>query len=413
MYYDAIIIGSRVAGASTAMLLARRGYRVLVVDRATFPSDTISTHIVWQQGVSRLTDWGLGERLAALGAAPLERLDLDFGPVTLRATLPAVNGATAAFAPRRTKLDKMLVDAAAEAGAEVREGFAVDEILFHGDKVVGIRGHGKSGAPAEERAKVVIGADGVNSTLARAAKAPEYDTRPTLTCWYYSYWSGVPASRIRFFSRPGHAIGCLPTNDGAVCVPVAWPRSRFAEVKSDVEGSYMAALDVVPEFKEELMAAKREDRFFGTGHIPNYFRRPYGNGWALVGDAGYHKDPILAQGISDSFRDASLLSDALDRVFAGENWEESLAACEAERNRAVQGIYAMNAEFASLEPPPPETQMLIAALRGKQADIDQFAGTMTGAVRVEKFYAPDNIERILAATYTGAHAAAGHRSGAD
>jgi flavin-dependent dehydrogenase len=409
MKHDAIIIGSRVAGSSTAMLLAKRGYRVLVVDRATFPSDTISTHIVWQHGVSRLIDWGLGDRLKALDAPALDTLQLDFGPVALTGTLPPVGDATVTYAPRRLRLDKMLVDAAVEAGADVREGFTVDEILFEAGRVTGVRGHDKSGMETTERSPVVIGADGVHSMLARTVQPVEYNVRPTLTCWYYSYWSGIETSIMRFFSRPGRAIGCIPTNDGAVCVGVALPREQFDRVKADIETHYMAALEAAPQFKEEVLSGRREERFYGIGQIPNYFRKPYGPGWALVGDAGYHKDPILAQGISDALRDASLLTSALDDVFDGRaEWDQSLAEYEKTRNRAVEGIYALNAEFATLEPPPPETQALIGALYGNQEDTNRFLGTMTGAVPVEEFYAAENVQRILAAAQDRQRKAVAH-----
>jgi 2-polyprenyl-6-methoxyphenol hydroxylase-like FAD-dependent oxidoreductase len=409
MPYDGIIIGSRVAGAATAMLLARRGYKILVVDRATFPSDTISTHIIWQHGVARLFDWGLGDRLAALNAQPLHTLELNFGPIVLTGTPPPVGGACTAFAPRRTKLDKMLVDAAADAGAEVREGFAVNDIIFEEDRVAGIRGRGKGGETVRDRAKVVIGADGVHSPLAQTVQAAEYDVKPSLTCWYYSYWSGVLNSRLRFFSRPNNAIGCIPTNDSLVCIAVAWPHDRFSEVKCDIEGNYFAALELVPDFKKEVLDGKREERFYGMSFIPNYFRKPYGRGWALVGDAGYNKDPIMAQGISDAFRDAALLTDAIDAVFSGgADWDEALGQYESSRNQAVQGIYEMNAEFASLKPPPAETSMLIAALQGNQEAIDKFLGTMTGAVRVEDFYAPENVAQILAAARKDTRTAAAH-----
>lgn len=398
MSYDAIVIGSRVAGAATAMLMARSGYRVLIVDRATFPSDTISTHIIWQTGVAHLIDWGLMDRLIALNAPPIETLAFDVGPFTLVATPPAVGRATNTYAPRRKVLDKMLADAAAEAGAEVRDGFTVDELIFDGDRIAGIRGRGKAGGTIVERGTVVIGADGVHSTMARILQPPEYNVKPPLTCWYYSYWSGVSNDGIRFFSRPGRAFGCIPTNDGLVCIPVVWPHDRFGEVKTDIETHYLGSFDMAPLFKEEVLNGKREERFYGTADIPNYFRRPYGDGWALVGDSGYHKDPILGLGISDAFRDASLLARALDDVFAGRaGWEEAMNGYESARNTAVEAIYEMNSQFATLEPPPPDMQKLMAALLGNQEDTNQFAGTMTGAVPVATFYARENVDRIIAA----------------
>jgi flavin-dependent dehydrogenase len=396
MNYDAIVIGSRIAGAATSMLLSRAGRRVLVVDRATFPSDTISTHMVWQRGVNQLIEWSLGDRMAALGAPPLDRVEMDFGPVVLSGALPPVGRARYAYAPRRTRLDKMLVDAAAEAGAEVREGFTVDEVVSNGDRVEGIRGRGKSGATVVEKAAIVIGADGAHSTLARAVQAPQYNVREKLACWYYSYWSGLPLDRLRFYVRPDYAIGALPTNDGLVCVPVAHPQHRFVEIKQDVEAHYMAAFDTVPDLKEELRGGRREERIYGTGDVPNFFRKPYGAGWALVGDAGYHKDPILAQGISDALVHASLLTRALEDAFEGRvDWNTSLAAYESARNADVGAIYELNAGFASLQPAPPETQALLGALHGNPADTSRFMGVLSGAVPVPEFFAPANTARIL------------------
>jgi flavin-dependent dehydrogenase len=344
--------------------------------------------------VNHLIDWGLGERLTE--APLLETMVVDFGAFALTGKLPAVGRATYAYAPRRKKLDPMLTEAAAEAGAEVREGFSVEEILFDDDRVTGIRGRDKSGATVVEHATVVIGADGVHSTVARHVQPAEYNVRPALTCWYYSYWSGLPQDRLRLFSRPQSAFGAIPTNDGLVCLAVVWPHHCFPTVKSDIEGHYLSALDAAPAFKEEVLSGRREERYYGTAHIPNYFRKPYGRGWALVGDAGYHKDPILAQGISDSFRDAGLLANALHNVFAGQAaWDAALSGYEAARNAAVEEIYRLNLEYASLEPPPADVQTLMAALQGNAEDTSRFMGTMSGAVPVSEFYAAENVARIL------------------
>jgi flavin-dependent dehydrogenase len=290
----------------------------------------------------------------------------------------------------------MLAQAAAESGAEMREGFAVEEVLFDEDRVVGIRGHDRHGASVVEHATVVIGADGAYSTIARMAEPAEYNARPALTCWYYSYWSGLRRDRLRLFSRPQSVFGAIPTNDGLACVAVAWPHESFAAVKADIESHYLSALDAAPAFKEEVLSGRREERFYGTAHIPNYFRKPYGRGWALVGDAGYHKDPILAQGISDALRDAGLLAGALSAVFSGRStWDAALEGYEAARNTAVEQIYRLNLEYASLEPPPAEVRRLTAALQGNAQDTSQFMGTMTGATPVAEFYAEENVARIV------------------
>ena len=165
--YDVIVVGARCAGSPTAMLLARKGYKVLVVDKATFPSDTISTHLIHPPGVAALKRWGLLDEVVALGAPPIDTYAFDFGPLTVTGS-PGTDDSPVAYGPRRTVLDKVLVDAAAEAGAEIREGFTVDEITREDGRVTGIRGHDKSGATVTERARVVVGADGRNSMVAHA-----------------------------------------------------------------------------------------------------------------------------------------------------------------------------------------------------------------------------------------------------
>jgi 2-polyprenyl-6-methoxyphenol hydroxylase-like FAD-dependent oxidoreductase len=320
------------------MLLARDGFRVLVVDRVIFPSDTISTHIIWQHGVNRLIDWGLGEEVSQLGAPAVDKMTLDFGAFSLTGLIPAVRRARHAYAPRRTKLDPMLVAAAGDAGAEVSDGFTVEEIVFNGNRVTGIRGRDRSGASITEHAKVVIGADGLYSTVARAVKPFEYNTKSPLACWYYSYWSGLKRDRPCLYSRPHSTFGAIPTNDGLTCLAVAWPQERFLEIKTDIERHYLAALDAASEFKEEVLSARREERFYGTGYVPGYYRRPYGEGWALVGDAGYHRDPVLAQGISDALRDSGLLAQALTDVFSGvAAWDTAMQQYEMARKRRSEG----------------------------------------------------------------------------
>lgn len=396
--YDAIIVGARCAGSPTAMLLARRGYKVLVVDKSKFPSDTISTHCIWAPGTERLKRWGLLEKIGATGCPVINRISFDVGPFALSGSAPPYEGVSDVYAPRRTILDKILIDAAAEAGAEVRQGCAVDNLVFENGKVTGIRCSGPNGLPVTEKAKIVVGADGRNSIVARIAKAEEYGEKPKLACWCYTYWSGIQADGIEFYVRPQHAIGVIPTNDGMVCLPIASPQDDFDRNRSDPEGAYMNSLSLVPELAERVRAGKQEERYFGTGEMRNFFRKPYGPGWALVGDAGYHKDPIGAQGISDAFRDAELLAEALDDCFCGRRTiEDALADYHRTRDEHVLPMYQFNSEMAALQPPPPEMQQLFGALRGNQPEMDRFFGALTGTVPIPEFFSPANTERIMAA----------------
>jgi 2-polyprenyl-6-methoxyphenol hydroxylase-like FAD-dependent oxidoreductase len=396
--YDAIIVGARCAGAPTAMLLARKGYRVLVVDRATFPSDTISTHIVWPHGAAIMDHWGLLSRLAATGC-PSTALNLifDVGPFALRGAVTDANGGRGGFCPRRTVLDKMLVDASVEAGAELREGFTVEGLLWDGDRVTGIRGHSRTGSTLEERARVVIGADGAHSLVAKAVQAPEYDTKPPLTTNYYSYYSGFVADDLEEYVRDYHAVGCFPTHDGLTLIAVLWPSNRFHEVRADIEGHVWKALESTPTVADRLRAATREEQWVGTAGVPNYFRQPFGPGWALVGDAGYNKDPITAQGISDAFLDATALAQALDDGWSGRrSLDDALAEDRANRDQRAKPMYDFTCQLATLEPPAPHMRQLFAALRGNQEATNQFYSAITGARPLPTFMNPENIDRIMA-----------------
>src|SRR5262245_52391267 len=212
--YDAIIVGARCAGSPTAMLLAQQGYRVLLVDRATFPSDTVSTHVVHAPGVAALRRWGLLDDVIASGCPPVEHYSFDFGPITIDGTQrPADDGGRTTYAPRRTILDHVLIEAAARAGAEVREGFTVEEVVIENDVVVGIRGHAEGGTSVVERASVVIGADGRNSLIAKAVDAQEYNVKPVLQGGAYTYWRDLPVDGFEIFIRPDRGFAAIPTND--------------------------------------------------------------------------------------------------------------------------------------------------------------------------------------------------------
>ncbi|MEA3184029.1 MAG: hypothetical protein QOJ74_506, partial [Ilumatobacteraceae bacterium] len=173
--YDAIVVGARCAGAPTAMLLARKGYKVLLVDRAGFPSDTVSTHVIHAPGIAALRRWKLLDQALASGCPPIDTYSFDFGPFTISGVPRPADGSSAAYAPRRTVLDKILVDAAAAAGVEVREHFSVEDVMVEDGVVVGIRGHGNGAPTVTERARVVIGAVGRNSRSAKAVQPHQYN----------------------------------------------------------------------------------------------------------------------------------------------------------------------------------------------------------------------------------------------
>ncbi len=393
--YDAIVIGSRCAGAPTAMLLARRGRRVLLVDRATFPSDVLSGHAIQAAGLAHLARWGLLDRVRATGVPFPSTVRFDFGPVVLEGEPVPVDGIDNTVCIRRTVLDTLLTAAAAEAGAEVRQGFTVKELLWDGDRVVGIRGRDAAGATVEERAGIVIGADGVNSFVARAVAAPTYREHAATTVNVYSYWRGVDVDRVELYARPGRFFVATPTNDDLVYINQTVPRHEADRYRGRTAEAVAETLAEVPHLAQRVLGGQRVERFRWAPGDDGFFRVPGGPGWALVGDAGYHKDPITAQGMADAFRDAELLAGAADRGLAGDLAGE-LRRYQQARDEAAGALYDFTCQLADVEAPPSDDVVaLVTALEHQPGQIARFLGLMAGSVPVADFFNPGSIGRIL------------------
>lgn len=399
--YDVIVVGARCAGSPTARLLARAGYRVLVVDRATFPGDTISTHLIHPPGVAALRRRGLSGCLEATRCPPIRTYSFDFGPVTITGT-PGTGDASVANCPRRTVLDKLLVDAAAEAGAEIREGFTVSGVVFEDDRVTGVKGHGRNGPAVTEHARLVVGADGWQSTVAKAVRPGHYHEKPRLQCSYYTYFSGLPMDgRFEVYIRPDRGFAAMPTHDDLTLVIADWPFAEFEANKKDIEGNYLKTFELVPAFAERIRAASREARFVGTA-VPNFFRTPSGPGWALAGDAGYTKDFITGQGISDAFRDAELCATAIGEAFSGVcSFENAMTRYQSVRDQHVLPMYEFTAQLATLQPPSPELAQLLGAVPGNREAMDAFVQVYAGVTSPAVFFSEENVTRILASGSDG------------
>jgi flavin-dependent dehydrogenase len=396
--HDVIVIGARCAGAPTAMLLARKGYKVLLVDRATFPSDLPHGHFIHRHGPRRLARWGLLDRIVATNCPAATTSIMDLGDFPLVGTGLVIDGVALGYGPRRSVFDNVLVNAAVEAGAELRTGFAVDGFTTDGDRITGIRGRAaRGGGPVTESASIVVGADGRRSRLARFVGAPEYETFPSVMCWYFSYWSGVPQRGVEIYIRRDKAIFAFPTNDSQVGVFVGWQIERFAAVRADIEGHFMAAVDEIPELSARVRGGRREEPFKGTADVPHFYRKPWGPGWALVGDAGCHKDPILALGMCDALRDVELLTDALDEGFSGRRAPaDALQDYERLRNDASAPDFRENLRMARFQPVPEETYQLRAALRDNPQATNQFFLARQGMIPREAFFNPENLQRLRA-----------------
>ena len=392
--YDAIVVGARTAGSPTAMLLARRGHRVLLLDKATFPSDTLSTHLLHVPAMAALHRWGLHDAVVATGAPPHRTFTMDFGPFAIAGPPPAVEGATAAYCVRRTRLDRILAGAAGDAGAELRTGVAVDEILIEDGAVTGVR----TRDGAVERARIVIGADGLHSTVAKAVGARVYADTPALTAGYYAYYTGVSRAGAEIYNLGDRTVVIFPTNDGASVVFVACPIADFHDFRADVEGNFAAAIARVPDVAGRVANGERTERIRGTADVPNFFRQAYGDGWALVGDAGYHKDPCMAAGIMDAFLSAEWLADAVHAGLTGARpMAEALAGYQATRDERFLPYLRMTVGLASMEPPPPEQAALFARIAADPAESTRFFGALQGSTPIDEYLSPENVGRIMSA----------------
>jgi flavin-dependent dehydrogenase len=381
--YDVIVVGARCAGASLAMLLARAGHRVALVDRASFPSDTMSTHFLWQRGAARLQAWGLLDPLQERGCVPIRSITFDVGPVSLCGSGPAVGGVSDTYCPRRTVLDSLLVEAATESGAELVDGFVVDGLVWSEGCVVGVKGHPRGSAETTLRARVVVGADGLHSSVARATGARSYQEHPGLTGVLYSYWSGLSGLGASFHARPDRLILVWPTNDHLTCIYVAWPRKEFRQVRKNVESEFHAALDLIPGLREAVASGQREERFVGTDDLPNLYRTSVGPGWALAGDAGHHKDPSTGMGMSDAFASGELLAEAISEGLVGQRpMDDALSDYQNKRDALTANGYALTLSTARLAPLTPRLEAFYGAAADQPEVIRRIFGVMGGSLPI-------------------------------
>jgi flavin-dependent dehydrogenase len=316
--YDVLVVGARCAGAATAMLLARLGHDVVMVDKARLPSDTLSTHGLIRGGVVQLSRWGLLDAVLASGAPAISKVRFDLqGDAKVRRIKPRA-GVDVLVAPRRRVLDGLLADAALDAGAELRTGVTVTGLQRSDDgRVTGVVGRSDAGDHVELRARIVIGADGRQSRMARYVGAETLDEFTSPCAVFYTYVTGLDPDTYQFHVAPDAFAGVFPTHDGEACVwlirptplldPIRTAGSRRTEV-------FIQQLErLVPCLGSQVRAGRVTERLRGAADLPNYLRQSHGPGWALVGDAGYHRDPITGHGITDAFRDAELLATAVDQ----------------------------------------------------------------------------------------------------
>jgi 2-polyprenyl-6-methoxyphenol hydroxylase-like FAD-dependent oxidoreductase len=346
MTSDVVVVGGRAAGAATAMLLARSGVRVVVLERSPYGADTLSTHALMRGGVVQLHRWGLLARVIAAGTPPIRRTVFTYGGERIAIPIKPWSGVDALYAPRRTVLDPILVDAAVQAGAAVRHGVAVSAVCRDGrGRVTGVAGRDERGRPFELAARIVVGADGVRSTVARLVGAPIEQAGIGASATVYGYWRGLEMDGYEWIFRPGAAAGVIPTNDGLGCVFAAAPPARVGGGGTGVLHALVAEAD--QELAARLAAATPPPGVRTFAGRPGFVRRSWGPGWALVGDAGYWKDPLTAHGLTDALRDAELLAAAIvSGARGGRDEAAALAEYQATRDRVSADLFAVTDTIA-------------------------------------------------------------------
>ena len=373
--YDVVIVGARAAGAATALLLARAGLQVLLIDRARYGSDTMSTHALMRGGVLQLTRWGLLDAVIAAGTPPVRlttfRYANDIVPVEI---LPSF-GVDALYAPRRTVLDRLLVDAATQAGADTMFRSAVTGVCQDRHEMVhGVTGRTRDGNSFHCQARIVVGADGIRSSIAALVDTPmERVGESSNMAVTYGYWSGLETNGYEWSFRPRAASGFIPTNDGQTCVFASAPRERIG--RGGLGPLTQAVGDSSPELAARLADGIPPAQFRTFRSQPGYLRRSWGRGWALVGDAGYFKDPITAHGLTDALRDAELLARAILDVFAGADDREALAGYQATRDALSADMFDVTEAIAGHRWTDAQiSDLLIRLSKAMSADVSALAG---------------------------------------
>jgi flavin-dependent dehydrogenase len=356
--HDVVIVGGRVAGSATAMLLARLGHDVVVLDQASFPSDTVSTHSIARSGVVQLHRWGLLDDVVDSGTPAIMQVTFNAGGKSITRTIKEKAGVDFLVAPRRYVLDSILATAAEHAGAEVRPGVTVTGLQRDGrGRVVGVDGRDRSGAMVELGARYVIGADGLRSRVAELVGAAINEAGPAGGAAQYAYYAGSRWVGFEFFVAERSFAGVFPTHHGQACIWVCTPAADAKAVRrrtrSRVEAFGQLLERSHPELALRLRHARRTSPVQGMLRQPNQLRQAFGPGWALVGDAGYYRDAITAYGMSDAFRDAELLAVALDRALDADGEETTaLTAYQQQRDQALAEIFEITCRLAAYPPVP-------------------------------------------------------------
>jgi flavin-dependent dehydrogenase len=333
---------------------------VLAFDRGRYGGDTVSTHALMRAGVIQLSRWGILDSVKAAGTPAVRSTSFHYGDEIVEVPIKPRNDIDGLYAPRRTVIDRVLVDAAREAGAEIEFGTRLVDLLRTSDgRVCGVLLSDGRERDRRVSAGLVIGADGIGSSVVRLVGAECYRRGRHATGAIFSYWSGTGVDGYHWYFGAGVAAAAIPTNNGLTCVVATVPQSRFHEtLRRGTDAGYR---EVLRECGSDVAAiverSERVEKYSAFAGEAGFFRQSFGPGWALVGDAGYFKDPLTAHGITDALIGADLLAQA---VAAGT--ESALAGYQTTRDRLASDHFEVTDAVASFEWDFPKVQQLHRAL---------------------------------------------------
>lgn len=346
--YDVVVVGARCAGASVSYLLAQSGLSVLMLDAAAFPSGTMSTLFLQPQGIAHLREWGVLPAVLGTGCPQLRDIVYRVGETVLRGS---VGGASEfGCAPARADLDRILAEGAVAYGVDFRSRARGHELVQENGRVCGVRYRVAGSTTAlEARCSLVIGADGMRSTVARLTGAPDLHRAAPASCVYYALHPAMDHT-VRLYEEDGRYVSHIPTADGRAVFAAYFPQARFAEVRQDARRHYAAALGAFPEVRAHLADTGGDfEGFTGTGDQQHFLRRASGPGWTLLGDAAHHKDSITALGMSDAFAQAAAVSEVVgDTLHDPRLLDAALAECWAGQRDVLMAHGTAAATMAQL-----------------------------------------------------------------
>ncbi len=346
--HDVVVVGAGTAGCSVALLLARRGYRVLVVERNGLPPDSSSPHDLSPAAVVLLERWRLLDHLVAAGCPAADGTAVWVGDERLDLPNPAESPLT--YAPRRAVLVAVISAAATDAGARVRPGFTAKDLVWEKGRVAGVVGTGADGHTVYERSRIVVAADGRNSLVARVVAAESYEERAATNCCYHALWRGPAGQVPEVFLRERRAVAVCPTDGGLASIVAARPVGEWAAYKRAPERTYLDQIEMFPALARRFEGATRESRLGGTADLASSLRRPCGAGWALVGDAGHPRDSSLCLGTPDVVTEAWALAGAIDEGLSGRRpFGAALAAYHQARDAHVLEAHEALCALASYQ----------------------------------------------------------------